>query len=79
MFLWYFWKCGYTQLEAATIDQLLALATMFMFGCSGTQIYDHEVKDEGSGQPHNEGFTRFKLMRVHNLKCWWKNCKIDVK
>ena len=39
-----------TQLEAATINHLHAPVTALMFGCSGTQIYDPEVRDEGSGQ-----------------------------
>ena len=44
------WKCGYTKLEAATINHLHAPVTTFMFGCSGTKIYDPEVRDEGSDQ-----------------------------
>ena len=40
------------QLKAATINHLLAPdppVTALMFGCSGTQIYDPEGRDEGSG------------------------------
>ena len=47
--LWYYargrhWKCGYTKFEAATINHLHVIVTSFMFGDSGTQIYDLEVK-----------------------------------
>ena len=38
-------ESGYTQLEAATINHLHAPVTALMFGCSGTQIYDPEVRD----------------------------------
>ena len=48
---WRHWNCGYTQLYAATINHLHVPVTALMFGCSGTQIYDPEVRDEGSGQP----------------------------
>ena len=42
---------GYTQLEAATVNHLHAPVTALMFDCSGTQVCDPEVRDEGSGQP----------------------------
>ena len=34
---WYHWKCGWTQLETATINQLHphAVTTFIMFSCSG--------------------------------------------
>ena len=50
---WRHWKCGYTQLEAATINHLHAPVTALTFGCSGAQIYDPEVMDEGLGQPRD--------------------------
>ena len=35
---WCHWKCGYTQLKAATINHLHAPVRALMFDCSGTQI-----------------------------------------
>ena len=35
IFLWHHWKCGFTQLEAASINQLHASVANFVFGCSG--------------------------------------------
>ena len=40
---WHHWTCGYTQLEAATINH--APVTTFMFGWPGTQIDDHYIDD----------------------------------
>ena len=37
---WHHWKCGFTQLEAATINHLHNPVKALMFGCSGTQIDD---------------------------------------
>ena len=42
---------GYTQLVVATINHLHAPVTTFKFGCSDAQIYNPEVRDEGSGDP----------------------------
>ena len=62
------WKCGYTQLEAATINHLHAPVTTFIFGCSGTIIYDPEVRDEDSFQPWDN------TLKIHlfqkNLTDW---------
>ena len=38
------------KVEAATINHLHAPFTVFMFDCSGSQIYDPEFRDEDSGQ-----------------------------
>ena len=38
------------QLEDATINNSHVPVTALMFGCSGTQIHDPEVKDEAWGQ-----------------------------
>ena len=39
---WHYWKCGYTQLEAATTNKLhVKLQPLYIFGCSG--IYKFEV------------------------------------
>ena len=47
---WCHWKCGYTQLQAATINYLHAPVTALMFGCFGTQIPgDPEIRNEGWG------------------------------
>ena len=46
---WHHGKFGYTQLEAATFNQMHALVSTLMFGCSGTKLYDPQAKDEGSG------------------------------
>ena len=35
----------------ATINHLHAPVTALMFGCSGIQFYNTEVRDEGSDQP----------------------------
>ena len=40
-----------THISLATINHLHAPVPTAMFGCSGTQIYDPEVRDEGSGLP----------------------------
>ena len=45
---WHHRKFGYTQLESATFNQMHVLVSTFMFGCSGTKIYDPWVEDEGS-------------------------------
>ena len=38
------------RLQRWIITPLHAPVTALMFGCSGTQIYNPEVRDEGSGQ-----------------------------
>ena len=54
---WCHWKYGYTQFVAATIHYVHAQVTTLMFGCSGAQIHDPEVRDEGSGQPRDHDRT----------------------
>ena len=64
-------------IEAATVNYLHAAVTSLMFNCSGTQIYDPEVRDEGSGQqsPHdqvyyssnsNQRVTSERHLYIHN-------------
>ena len=43
----------------ATINHLYAPVTALMFRCSGTRIYDPEVRDEGSGQ---SGLQKFFVL-----------------
>ena len=64
---WHNWKCGYTaytQLEAAPINHFFTMSFMPQLQpcCSGTQINDPEVSDEGSDQPWDTG-----LIEPHDL------------
>ena len=68
---WRHWKCGYTQLEAATINHLHAPITALMFGCSNTQIYDPEVRDEGSSQPSDSDRASWCNNNNNNNLVWW--------
>ena len=40
-----------SRLQPTINNCLHAPVTALMFGCYGTQIYDPEIRDEGSGQP----------------------------
>jgi len=53
---------------------LHAPVTVLMFGCSGTQIYNPEVRDEGSGQlettiePHDRAYYLVHKLALHERK-----------
>ena len=48
-----YWKSESVVTHSSRLQPSNHLIT-FMFGCSGTQIYDPEVRDEGSGQPWDD-------------------------
>ena len=40
-----------------------------MFGCSGTQIYDPEVRDDGSGQPWDNDWASWSSVLPRSRTC----------